>query len=224
VTGETPARLAAQLAFVREIDEVKGVLRQTILMDGSRRENDAEHSWHIAVTAAILAEHAPAGMDLLRVIRMLLIHDLVEIDCGDVFCYDTEAMDGKHEREARAADRIFGMLPPDQGGGGGARAGGLDGPERKKGALWDEFEARETTEARYANALDRLQPMLHNLATEGHAWRKHRVTADRVLRRNRVIRDGAPALWEYARGMVADAVRLGYVEPGPDFDKEMQAG
>jgi len=207
---DTPARLAAQLAFVREIDKVKGILRQTVLMDGSRRENDAEHSWHIAVMAVVLREHAPPGLDILRTVAMLLIHDLVEIDCGDTFCYDTERMVGKHEREARAAERIFGMLPPDIG--------------HELRGLWDEFEARDSAEARYANALDRLQPMLHNYATQGHAWRKHGVTADRVLRRNRIIRDASPGLWAYARDMVADAVRLGYVKPGPAFEQEMLEG
>ncbi len=203
-------RLAAQLAFVREIDRVKGIFRQTLLTDRSRRENDAEHSWHIAVMAVILREYADASLDLQRVITMLLVHDLVEIDCGDVFCYDTEGMIGKHEREAQAADRIFGLLPPDLG--------------VSLRALWEEFEARATPESRYANALDRLQPMLHNYLTEGGAWREHGVTADRVLRRNRIIADGAPVLWRFAKDMVADAVSKGYLEPGPDYERELAHG
>lgn len=204
---ETSERLAAQLAFIREIDRVKGIFRQTLLMDGSRNENDAEHSWHIALMAVMLREHAADGVDVLRVIKMLLIHDLVEIDCGDTFCYDTVGMQGKHEREAAAADRIFGILPADQGS------------EMK--ALWMEFEERQSPEARYASALDRLQPMLHNYVTQGGAWRAHGVTADRVLRRNRIIADGAPELWRWARTMIADAVQRGYLDAGPDFDTEM---
>ncbi|MBM3496052.1 MAG: HD domain-containing protein [Armatimonadetes bacterium] len=179
-------------------------------MDGSRKENDAEHSWHIALMAVVLQEHAPPALDVLRTVTMLLAHDLVEIDCGDTFCYDTAGMVGKHERESAAAERIFGMLPPDQAS--------------EMRALWDEFEARETPEARYANALDRLQPMLHNYATDGGAWREHGVTADRVLRRNRIIADGAPALWAYAREMIADAVSRGYLDPGPDFERELAEG
>jgi putative hydrolase of HD superfamily len=207
---QTPPRLEAQLAFVREIDRVKSIFRQTWLMDGSRKENDAEHSWHIATMAVLLAEHAPDGLDILRTVKMLLIHDLVEIDCGDTFCYDTAGMVGKHEREAEAANRIFGMLPQDQ--------------RDELLALWEEFEDRETPESRYANALDRLQPMLHNYVTNGGAWREHGVTADRVLRRNRIIKDGAPALWEYARSMIADAVRQGFLDPGPDYETEQRLG
>jgi len=205
-----PDRLAAQLAFVREIDRVKNVFRQSLLMDGSRRENDAEHSWHIAVMAVVLSEYADPSLDLMRTVKMLLIHDLVEIDCGDVFCYDTEAMQGKHDREAAAADRIFGILPVDVGA-----------PLRE---MWDEFETRETPEARFANALDRLHPMLHNFATCGGAWREHGVTADTVLCRNRIIADGAPELWAFARQMIADAVTRGYLEAGPDFAAEMARG
>lgn len=207
---EQTAELAAQLAFIREIDRVKSVFRQTDLMDRSRKENDAEHSWHIAVMAWTLRRHAPAGLDVLRTVTMLLIHDLVEIDCGDTFCYDTEGMVGKHDREAAAARRIFGILPPEQA--------------RELQALWEEFEDRETPEARYANALDRLQPMLHNYATQGGAWREHGVTADRVLRRNRIIADGSPELWAYARQMIADAVTRGYLAPGPDYEKELASG
>jgi putative hydrolase of HD superfamily len=207
---ERDARLGAQLAFVREIDRVKGIFRQTTLMDGSRKENDAEHSWHIALMAVVLAEHAPSELDVLRTVTMLLAHDLVEIDCGDTFCYDTAGMVGKHERESAAADRIFGLLPP-------AQAAHLR-------SLWDEFEARETPEARYANALDRLQPMLHNFETSGGAWREHGVTADRVLRRNRIIGEGAPGLWDFARDMIAEAVRMGFLDPGPDYEREIALG
>lgn len=202
--------LAKVLAFVREVDRLKSVYRQTSLMDGSRRENDAEHSWHVALMAAVLSAYAQEGTDVSRVVRMLLIHDIVEADCGDTFCYDDGAMEGKHAREAHAADRIFGILPPEVGA-----------PLR---ALWEEFEERRTPEARFANALDRLQPMLHNFVTGGGAWREHGVTADRVLRRNRIIADASPALWDFARRMVMEAVNRGYLEPGPDYAAEIAAG
>jgi len=153
--GTTP-RLARQLAFLVELDKLKTVLRRTSLIDRSRAENTAEHSWHIAVAAALLEEHAVGhGVDLLRVVKMLLNHDVVEIDAGDTFCYDAEANRDKLEREERAAERLFGLLPADQGA--------------ELRALWEEFEARETAEARYAAALDRIQPVLQNLHTEGHS-------------------------------------------------------
>src|SRR5262249_50705513 len=146
-------RLARQIAFIIEIDKAKQVLRQTLLMDGSRLENDAEHSWHLAVMALLLAEYAGEAVDLLRVLKMVLIHDLVEIDAGDTFVYDVEALATRREREERAADRIFGLLPADV--------------EEEFRALWEEFEAQATPEARFAAALDRLQPLLHNYHTGG---------------------------------------------------------
>ena len=196
-------RLAQQIEFIVEVDRLKQVFRQTLLMDASRRENDAEHSWHLALMAVLLSEYSAApDLDLLRVIKMVLVHDIVEIDCGDTFCYDKEANIGKLERETKSADRIFNILPPD-----------LAADVR---ALWDEFEARQTLEARFAAALDRLQPLLHNFRTEGAAWRRHGVTADQVIERNCHIAEGAPALWEFARGMIEDAVRKGYLAPAPD--------
>jgi putative hydrolase of HD superfamily len=198
----TTTRLEQQLRFIAEVDRLKGVLRQTTLLDGSRRENSAEHSWHIAIMAIILAEHADDhGLDLSRVVRMLLIHDIVEVDAGDTFCYDTEGMGDKLARERRAADRIFGLLPPDL--------------ETALHALWDEFEARETPEARFANALDRLQPVLHNLLTEGNAWRRHGIEREQVLERNAVIGEAAAALWEHVRPMIDEAASRGWLRtPG----------
>lgn len=193
-----PERLEQQLAFVREIDKVKTILRQTITLAERRQENDAEHSWHVAVMAMLLAEHAAEpGLDVGRVVRMLLVHDLVEIDAGDTFAYDEAANRDKPQREEAAAERIFNLLPSDQAG--------------EVRALWDEFEARATPEAKYAAALDRLQPLMHNYFTQGHAWRQHGVTRDQVVERNRHIADGAPALWDYAAKLIDDAVAKGYL-------------
>ena len=196
MTGE---RLEGQLAFVREIDQLKNVLRQTQLLDGSRSENSAEHSWHLSLMAIVLAEHAAQEIDLLRVLKMLLVHDIVEIDAGDTFCYDDEAALDKEEREQKAADRIFQLLPSD-----------LAADLR---ALWDEFEGRATPEARFATALDRLQPMLHNVGNRGGSWKEHGITRRRVEERNCVIEDGAPDLWSAARKMLDDAERDGWLEP-----------
>jgi putative hydrolases of HD superfamily len=190
------ARLEQQIRFLIEVDKLKEVFRQTVLINSRRAENDAEHSWHLCLAVLILAEHAnEPHLDVLRVLKMLLIHDLVEIDAGDTFAYDTARMADQHEREARAADRIFGLLPPDQA--------------TEFRALWDEFEARETPEARFAVACDRFQPMLLNTHTEGAAWQRHGVTSDRVLARNRHIADGSAAIWDYAAAMIESAVATG---------------
>jgi putative hydrolase of HD superfamily len=195
-------RLDQQIRFVGEIDQLKGVLRQTMLAGPGRRENSAEHSWHLAVMALALAEHAPAGTDIGRVTAMLLVHDMVEIDAGDLFVYADAAQQARQEEAERAAaDRIFALLPSDQAG-------------RLRG-LWDEFEERRTPEARFARALDRLQPMLENLKVGGGTWREHGITADQVLAKVRLIEDGSPALGRYARDLVARAVRDGLLAPAP---------
>ncbi|MDG2615890.1 HD domain-containing protein [Thermoleptolyngbya sichuanensis XZ-Cy5] len=196
-----PTRLAQQIQFVLEIDKLKGVLRQTLLTDASRRENSAEHSWHLALTAIALAEYAPASIDLSRVVQMLL-HDLVEIDAGDTFAFDIQANQDKAEREQAAADRLFGLLPPD-----------LGQPLR---ACWEEFEAAETVDAQFAHALDRFQPFLHNLQTEGGTWRLHGITCDRVLGRMQPVKQGAPALWPVVEALIHQAVAAGYLLPDPD--------
>ena len=191
------ARLARQMAFVAEVDKLKQIVRRTWLTDGSRYENDAEHSWHLALMAVLLSEHAPVALDVGRVIRMLLVHDLVEIDAGDTYCYDERGNAGKPAREQRAAARLFAMLPPDQ--------------TVTVRALWDEFEARSTPEARFAAALDRLQPIMHNYATGGVAWRDHGVKAPQVRAHNRHIEEGAAPLWALASAMIEDAVRRGWL-------------
>ncbi|MBI5381116.1 MAG: HD domain-containing protein [Opitutae bacterium] len=197
----TPAmRLARQVEFIVEVDKLKEIFRQTVVTGSRRAENDAEHSWHLCLCVLVLAEHANTpNLDVLRVLKMVILHDLVEIDAGDTFAYDTARMANQHEREARAADRIFGLLPPDQAA--------------DFRALWDEFEARATPEARFAAAMDRFQPMLLNVRTQGHAWRKHGVTSDRVIARNQHIADGAAPVWEYAAAMIANAVREGHLAP-----------
>jgi putative hydrolases of HD superfamily len=196
-------RLDQQLRFVTEIGRLKGVLRQTMLTDPRRRENSAEHSWHLAMAALALTDHAPPGTDIGRVIAMVLMHDLVEIDAGDLFLYADEAQQARQEEAERAAaDRIFALLPPDQ-------AAAFH-------ALWDEFEERRTPEARFARALDRLQPMLENLNVGGGTWHEHGITADQVLAKVWLIEDGSPALGRYARDLVASAVADGLLAPASD--------
>ncbi|MGE5516236.1 MAG: HD domain-containing protein [Bacteroidota bacterium] len=194
-------RLSRQLAFSLELDKLKTILRQTLLTDSSRRENDAEHSWHVAMMAVLLAEHAPPGADPFRASRMLLFHDVVEIDAGDTFIHDDKGNQDKAAREQAAADRLYGLLPPDQA--------------EDLRALWQEYEDRETPTAKFADALDRLQPIMNNFATEGGTWKPHNVTADKVLKLVRRIRDGAPALGAYAENLVAEAVKRGYLAPAP---------
>ena len=191
-------RLQRQLAFLLEVDKLKQIFRQTYLLDETRKENDAEHSWHFAMFAIVLAEYAPAPVDMLKVIKMALVHDLVEIDAGDTFLYDEAGQADKAEREAKAADRIFALLPEEQGG--------------ELRALWEEFEAKETPEAKFAGAMDRIQPFLHNCHTCGRAWREHGIAADRVLQSNSHIAIGAPVLWDCVRELVEQMVAEGYIK------------
>ena len=192
--------LDRQVGFVLEADRLKTVLRQSTLTDRSRRENSAEHSWHLALMALVLAEHAPPGTDLGKVMAMLLLHDLVEIDAGDLFQYAAQPQQARQAAAERAAaDRLFPILPPPQ-------AASLR-------ALWDEFEERATAEAKFARALDRLQPMLINMVTEGGTWAAHDVTADQVLARVALIEDGSPSLGSYARDMIDSALDRGILAP-----------
>lgn len=191
-------RLAQQIQFIIEIDKLKSILRQTLLVDESRRENSAEHSWHLALMAVLLIEYAPVGVDLLSAIKMLLIHDLVEIDAGDTFCYDLQGNETKAEREIQAATRLFGLLPPEQGN------------ELKE--IWQEFEAQETATAKFAAALDRLQPVLHNQQTRGGTWQIHNIHRDQVQQRVSLIETGAPELWPFVQKLLDDCVAAGYLE------------
>jgi putative hydrolases of HD superfamily len=190
-------RLPQQIGFIVEIDKLKTVLRQTLLIDRSRRENTAEHSWHLAMMAITLADYADRPIDIGRVIRMLLVHDLVEIDAGDTFVYDVAANQDKAEREAAAAERIFGVLPSDQ--------------ETELRSLWQEFEARTTPDDAFAAALDRLQPLLHNYHTEGSTWRQHGITVEQVVTLNRTIANGSQRLWEYTERLIEDAAARGFL-------------
>jgi putative hydrolases of HD superfamily len=196
------AELDQQLRFVTEAGLLKGVDRQTMLTSPARRENSAEHSWHLAVMALALGDYAPPGTDLAKVTAMVLVHDLVEVDAGDLFLYASAADQERQEAAERAAaDRIFGLLPAGQ-------AAGLR-------ALWDEFEERLTPEARFARALDRLQPMLANVQAGGGTWREHGITADQVLAKVQLIEDGSPALGRYARDLIGQAVSDGILSPPP---------
>lgn len=174
-------RLSRQLGFVEEIDRLKRIDRRSKLMDGSRRENSAEHSWHVALAALTWAEHSEEEINSARVVAMLLLHDLVEIDAGDTFLYDEVGAAEKQAREAAAATRLFGLLPEDQG--------------RDFRALWEEFEARETPEARFAAAVDRSLPVLHNTRNGGELWAEHGIDRERVRARNAHIAEGSQRLW-----------------------------
>jgi putative hydrolase of HD superfamily len=193
-------RLKKQIEFIIEIDKLKKVYRQSYITGGEKAENDAEHSWHLALMGILLQEYArpgEGGPDLLRVLKMVLIHDLVEIDAGDTYCYDEEAAKDKRLREEKAAGRLFNLLPADQAD--------------EFCSLWDEFEERMTPEALFAAALDRLQPVLLNYYTEGRSWQEHGITAEQVLERNKLIREGAPALWVYVQEIISRAVEKGYL-------------
>jgi putative hydrolase of HD superfamily len=201
VPGTGPESLRRQTRFLREADQLKGVLRQSSILDGSRKENSAEHSWHLALMALVLGGYAPPGTDLDRVTAMLLIHDLVEIDAGDLFVYaDAAAQTRQEAAEHAAADRLFTLLPPGQGPG--------------LRALWDEFEERRTPEARFARALDRLQPMLANYYLGGGTWQEHGIGAGQVLDKVALIADGSAALGDFARELIDSAVRQGFLSPG----------
>lgn len=190
-------RLAQQLSFIVELDKLKSVMRQTLLIDMSRRENSAEHSWHLATMAVLLEEYAEEPVDLLRTMKMLLIHDVVEIDAGDTFAYDTAGYVDKDAREQKAAERIFGLLSPEQG--------------REFRQLWEEFEARQTPESKYANALDRLQPLLHNERTQGGTWRIHNVTRDKVIKRMEPIKIGMPKIYPMVEKVIEEACAVGWI-------------
>ena len=191
-------RMEKQLKFLMEIDKVKNVFRQTWLADGNRKENDAEHSWHLAVAAFLLKEYAAEETDILNVILMVLIHDLVEIDAGDTYAYDAEGAETKRAREEAAADRIFGLLPKDQG--------------MYFRELWEEFERYESADAKYAHLLDNFQPLLLNHESGGLSWREHGVKKSQIYKRNEKIEETSPQVWEKMKEIVEEHVRLGDVK------------
>ncbi|MFZ0482399.1 MAG: HD domain-containing protein [Desulfobacterales bacterium] len=191
-------RLQQQIEFMLEIDKLKHILRRTILTDRSREENSAEHSWHIAIAVFLFSEYAQdQNIDWYRVIKILLVHDLVEIDAGDTYCYDHQSRKDQAQREQKAAERIFKILPLDQ--------------SRSFRELWDEFENRETPESKYANALDRFQPFLQNYATKGQIWRENNITRRQVKDRMQPMFDGAPLLWNLIELLIDDAVQKKYL-------------
>lgn len=198
MTGAVDRRLNEQIEFLCAIDDLKRVRRQTTLLDGSRPENSAEHSWHLALYALVLAEYG-GDLDAGRVLAMVLVHDIVEIDAGDTFIYDEAGQATKQDRERQAADRLFALLPADQAS--------------RLRAAWEEFEERETPEARFAYALDRLQPVLHNHRTGGAAWRRHGITSEQVRAKNGAIAAGSPRLWELARSLIEESMKRGDLAP-----------
>lgn len=192
-------RLYKQLEFIVEIDKLKQILRQSVVTGSLRNENDAEHSWHLAVMAILLSEYAAAKeIDVLRVVKMVLIHDLVEIDAGDTFCYDAKGYEDKDQREQKAADRLFNILPPDQA--------------CEIMELWREFENLTTPEARFAASLDRIQPLLLNYHTNGHTWKKPGINSKMVFKRNDVARENAPELFEYVKEVIESSIEKGYLQ------------
>ena len=191
-------RLAGQMQFLIEADKMKNILRMTLLADGSRRENDAEHSWHLALMAMTMAEYAAEDIDISRVIRMALLHDIIEIYAGDTFAYDEKGYEDKAQREAAAADRIFALLPEDQG--------------REYRALWEEFDAMDTPDSRYAATIDRLQPLVNNYLTGGHTWKLGSVTSDRVYARIAPARDAIPEIWPVICEYIEKAVESGMLK------------
>lgn len=194
-------RLLKDIEFIVELDKMKSILRQTTLIDKSRRENDAEHSWHISVMAMVLSEYANEEVDLFKVIKMLLVHDLVEIYAGDTFCYDKKGNSDKKERELKAADKIFGMLSEDKA------------IEMRE--LWDEFEEMKTKEALFAASMDRLQPIFSNYFSGGGTWTKFGITKAEVHKRVAPLEKSSTELWEFTLKLIDDAVDRGYISDTP---------
>jgi len=190
--------LERQIAFIKEIDKVKYIQRRTRLFHSDRHENDAEHSWHLAMMTLVLAQHADEPIDVLKVLKMVLIHDIVEIDAGDTFIYDTQKSHDNTDEERLAAGRIFGMLPEAQA--------------QELIAVWEEFEAGETAEARFARSMDRLEPLLQNVSNEGGTWKEFDVDYSKVYEKKEKIRKGSATLWAYASGLIEDSVARGILK------------
>ncbi|MEG2633116.1 MAG: HD domain-containing protein [Oscillospiraceae bacterium] len=191
-------RFEKQLRFIVEIDKMKNIFRKTLIIDGTRRENDAEHSWHIAVMAILLSEYCKdKSVDVMRAVKMALVHDLIEIYAGDTFAYDEAGNSTKEERERDAADRLYALLPQEQGA--------------ELRALWEEFDAEITPDARYAAAMDHLQPFIHNYMTDGHTWREGKVTAAQVCKRMEIVRTETPELWGFVERVIEEYTKKGCI-------------
>lgn len=190
-------RLQKQMEFIVEVDKVKKIMRQTYLSDASRKEDDAEHSWHLALMAVLLKEYSNEEVDLTKVIPMVLIHDLVEIDAGDTYAYSGESAAMTEARERKAAERVFGILPEDQ--------------EKVFRDLWEEFEAYQTPEAKFAHVLDNCQPMLLNDASNGLSWTEHQVRKSQIYKRNEHTAEGSRKIWNYMQSLVQKHIELGHV-------------
>ncbi|MDF2189008.1 HD domain-containing protein [Paraflavitalea sp. CAU 1676] len=191
-------QLQQQVDFIHEIDKVKYIQRRTKLFNSDRPENDAEHSWHLSLMAIVLAGHSNEPIDLLKVIKMLLIHDVVEIDSGDIFLYDNVVSHSNTEAETIAARRIFGLLPADQA--------------EELIAIWEEFEAGETAEAKFARAMDRFEPLLQNRSNNGGTWKEFNVTYDKVVQKKSIIKEGSDLLWSYAKTLIDKSVDEGMLK------------
>lgn len=192
-------RFEKQLAFALEVDKEKNILRQTHLSDHGRRENDAEHAWHMALMIYLLREYADESFDVSRAMIMALIHDVVEIDAGDTYAYDTEGIATQKERETRAADRIFGLLPEDQ--------------NRELRAIFEEFEANETPEAHFAHAMDNIQPLILNHSNGGSDWREHGISVAQVMKRQSLTALASQELWEYTQALIEENFKKGSLKP-----------
>ena len=187
--------LLQQLDFIKEIDKIKYIQRRTKLIGSDRNENDAEHSWHLAMMAIVLAEHSNEPIDVLKVVKMVLIHDIVEIDAGDTFIYDENKDHSNTEEERAAANRIFGLLPKRQ--------------SEEMIAIWEEFEAGKTQEAKFARAMDRLEPLLQNVSNNGGTWKEFDVNYNKVYEKKKVIAEGSTAIWDLAKGIINESVERG---------------
>ena len=186
------------IAFILETDKLKNIYRQTYVTGEDRTENDAEHSFHLALMTSMMSQYSNEPIDVLKTMKMVLVHDVVEIDAGDTYCYDSEASKTKEEREIVAAERLFGILP--------------ESISSEFRALWDEFERRDTPEARFAAVMDRVQPLLLNVATNGRAWKEHGIYIDQVRKRIAPVKDGSVVLWRYLTELIEDACEKGYLK------------
>ena len=190
-------RLLKQIEFIIEIDKVKGIIRKSRIFHEKRYENDAEHAWHICMMALVLAEYANERIDISKVIKMALLHDLVEIDAGDTFLYAANRKDATL-KERECAKRIFGILPEDQC--------------NEFITLWEEFEAKETPEAKFAGVMDRLEPLLQNYYDNGHTWKKHKINSEKVFQLNKQMKKGSNTIWDYAKSIIEKSIQKGYLE------------